>query len=527
MNKNKKALSVFICVHPWFLSVLLVLLPPAFAEDAAQSLYKEHCASCHGADRLGAMGPALLPENLGRLKRDEAAAVIKDGRAATQMPGFGGKLSDAGIARLTALIYRPLADVPRWGLAEIRGSRVLHLKPGEPLSHKPVFRADPLNLFVVVELGDHHATLLDGDRFEPIARFPTRFALHGGPKYSPDGRYVYFASRDGWISKYDIWNLRYVAEVRAGINTRNLAVSGDGRYVMVANYLPHTLVVLDARDLTPLKVIDVKDDRGKTSRVSAVYDAAPRKSFIAALKDIPEVWEIPYDENAPPVYEGLVHDYRLGEGVRVPGPFPARRIRLDDYLDDFFFDATYTHLIGAARDGGAGQVVNLDVRRRIATLDLPGMPHLGAGITWNYKGAPVLATPNLRQGAISIVDMKSWKTIKRIETLGPGFFLRSHEHTPYAWADNMMSPQRDTIEIIDKRTLEIVQRLRPAPGRTAAHVEFTRDGRYALVSVWEMDGALVVYDANSFEEIKRLPMRKPSGKYNVYNKITRSAGTSH
>jgi hypothetical protein len=29
------------------------------------------------------------------------------------------------------------------------------------------------------------------------------------------------------------------------------------------------------------------------------------------------------------------------------------------------------------------------------------------------------------------------------------------------------------------------------------------------------------------EEVKRLPMNKPSGKYNVYNKITHSSGTSH
>jgi len=27
--------------------------------------------------------------------------------------------------------------------------------------------------------------------------------------------------------------------------------------------------------------------------------------------------------------------------------------------------------------------------------------------------------------------------------------------------------------------------------------------------------------------VKRLPMKKPSGKYNVYNKVTRSSGTSH
>ncbi len=58
-------------------------------------------------------------------------------------------------------------------------------------------------------------------------------------------------------------------------------------------------------------------------------------------------------------------------------------------------------------------------------------------------------------------------------------------------------------------------------------MEFTRDGRYALLSIWDPDGALVVYDAESLEEVKRIPMKKPSGKYNVYNKIHFSAGTSH
>ena len=81
--------------------------------------------------------------------------------------------------------------------------------------------------------------------------------------------------------------------------------------------------------------------------------------------------------------------------------------------------------------------------------------------------------------------------------------------------------------MIDKRSLEVVKTLRPAPGKTAAHVEFTRDGRYALLSIWDPQGAVVIYDAATLEEVKRLPMNKPSGKYNVYNKITRSAGTSH
>ena len=56
---------------------------------------------------------------------------------------------------------------------------------------------------------------------------------------------------------------------------------------------------------------------------------------------------------------------------------------------------------------------------------------------------------------------------------------------------------------------------------------FRLDGRRALVSIWEMDGAVIVYDAATFKEIKRLPMVKPSGKYNVWNKITFEDGTSH
>ena len=123
--------------------------------------------------------------------------------------------------------------------------------------------------------------------------------------------------------------------------------------------------------------------------------------------------------------------------------------------------------------------------------------------------------------------MTTFETIKRIETLGPGFFMRSHENSRYAFVDVFFGKDRDAVHVIDKATLEIVRTLRPEPGKTAAHVEFDRDGRRALLSIWDMEGAVVVYDTETLEEVKRLPMVKPSGKYNVYNKITRSEGTSH
>lgn len=508
------------------LALLLALGAAASAAGAdAPALYQQHCASCHGADRYGNMGPALLPESLERLKKPQAVATLRDGRAATQMPPFAGKLSEAEIAALAEWIYTPVSPAPRWNADDVRASRVEYFAPGS-LPDRPAFDADMLNLFVVVEAGDHHVSVLDGDRMQRIARFPSRYALHGGPKFTPDGRYVFFASRDGWISKYDLYNLKLVAEVRAGLNTRNAAVSGDGKFVAVANYLPATLALFDA-DLKLVKLMDVTDLQGTASRVSAVYDAAPRKSFVAALKDVPEIWEISYDPKAPDIYDGYVHDYAMGEAIAKPGYLNPRRTRLDDALDDFFFSQAYDTVLGTSR-AGVGQVVNLDVRRRIASLQISGMPHLGSGITWDMNGRRVMGSPNLREGVISVIDMQDWHSVGRITTRGPGFFLRSHELSPYAWTDSMMSPSaRDTLQIIDKRSLQVVAELRPEPGKTLAHVEFDRHGRYAIASLMEQDGALIFYDATTFKEIKRLPAAKPIGKYNVYNKTRRSEGTSH
>ncbi len=520
INMIKFFLKMVACVAVTF----LVNAEPLSVNDNAKSLYQTHCTVCHGKNRLGISGPALLPENLRRLRKKNAIATITEGRVATQMLPFKDKLTNQQIKSLVDYVFTPLAEPPVWGEKEILASHVIY--PIDKEINKPVFKADPLNIFLVVESGDHHVTILDGDKFEPIHRFPSRFALHGGPKYNSTGRYVYFTSRDGWISKYDLYQLKMVAEIRVGINARNTAISSDDKHVIVGNYMPNTLVILDAKDLTLVKIIPVVDKKGKSSRVSAVYDARPRKSFVVALKDSPELWEIHYGNPPPAGFGNWVHDYRKTSGEAKVRLFPIRRIYLESILDDFFFDQEYVHVLSASRKG-KGQVVDMDLGRKVTDLEIPGMPHLSSGITWKRGKDTVLATPNLKESAVSIIDMKTWKPIKKIPTLGSGFFMRSHENSRYAWVDVFFGKDKDAMHVIDKQSLEIVKTLRPVLGETSAHVEFTKDGRYALVSIWEMDGAIIVYDAKTLKEVKRIPMKKPVGKYNVYNKITRSAGTSH
>jgi len=443
--------------------------------------------------------------------------VIANGRVATQMPAFSETLDAEAITALAEYLKNPLDEVPAWGEAEIMASR--DLDDAYVAAERPLWDSDPMNITLVVETGDHHVSVLDGDSFETLDRFPTPFAVHGGPKFTPDGRYVFIMSRDGWVQKYDLWSLQEVGRIRAGLNSRNIAISHDGKWLAVSNYLPMSLTILSTEDLSVAPVMDVISKDGTPSRVSAVYQAPQRQSFILALKDVPEIWEVATDPNADPVYEGFVHSSEKGMVEAIAsseGLFARRRIEVSEPIDDFFFTPDYRNLIGAARDGTRGIVVNLNVGREIAELPLPGLPHLGSGISWMRDGVRVMATPHLREAKLSIID-----------TEGPGFFLRSHENTPYFWADVFFGPNKDAVHVIDKQSLEIVRALRPVPGATVAHVEFTRDGREALVSVWEDDGAVIVYDAETLEEITRLPMRKPSGKYNVWNKITFSEGTSH
>ncbi len=510
------------------ISLLAVLAGPALAEPDAKALFQEYCATCHAATRLGGTGPALIPESLGRLKADALERVIASGRPATQMPAFAETLGQDEIKALAQFLLKPLAEPPTWTESDIAAT--LSLNPDYKPASSPQFTADPMNITLAVETGDHHVSVLDGDSFAVLDRFATPYAVHGGPKFTPDGRYVFIMSRDGWVQKYDIWSLAEVGRVRAGLNSRNIAMSHDGKWLAVANYLPSTLTILSVDDLSVARVLPVKARDGTPSRVSAVYQAPRRKSFILALKDAPEIWEVATFPEAGPYHEGFVHSHEAGmeESLAAEkGLFARRRIMVSEPLDDFFFTPDYRNLIGSNRKGDKGVVVNLDVGREIAELPLPGMPHLGSGISWVSQGRWVMATPHLNEPVLSIIDIGTWQVIKTIRMDGPGFFLRSHETSPYVWADVFFGPHKDEMHVIDKETLEIVKTLNPAPGKTVAHTEFTRDGSRALVSVWENDGAVIVYDAKTLEEVQRLPMRKPSGKYNVWNKITFSDGTSH
>lgn len=76
-------------------------------DTSLADFYKANCASCHGADRRGGIGPALTPDRLVE-SDDFYFDAIARGRPGTLMPGWSDAgLTDSDIRALIAFLRTP------------------------------------------------------------------------------------------------------------------------------------------------------------------------------------------------------------------------------------------------------------------------------------------------------------------------------------------------------------------------------------------------------------------------------------
>ena len=448
------------------------------------SVYAEHCASCHHRERWGLTGPPLLPEYFGMKKEAEIAGVISEGLPATNMPAFKGKLTSNEVREVAAFI-RTKAVAPEWSMAEMLSTRKMAASSG-PLRESAY---DMEDFFMVVEGGTGKVHFMDGGSFTVLDSVKAG-AIHGGPKFDHDLKNAYMVSRDGWVVKYDLVNLKEAGRIRAGVSARNIAISADGRHIAVAALLPEALVILDADTLKPVRIFSM-------GAISSVYSLRGSSRFLVALKDRPELALI--DQTGQTGQTG----------------FKTQTIPIDQPLTDFFIEPSERYIIGTSREGGRITVVDLQEGKVVKSLKSKvRMPHLASAAIWSANGSVYAAFPHINEAAVSVMELYNWELKKIIKTKGPGFFARAHEYAAHIWVDT----NTDTIQLIDKNTLEVVGEVTPEPGKKAMHIEFTKEGSFALVSIWEIDGAIVVYDTRTLKLVKSLPFKKPVGKYNATNK---------
>ncbi len=146
---------------------------------------------------------------------------------------------------------------------------------------------------------------------------------------------------------------------------RLAVASGTDAIVLAGGSGAQPLSAHDPRTLAPL----FRYATGGEARVAAIVDLARRKRFVVAFADLAQVWEIAYDRNAPAVLRGLVHDYRMGEAVALPGRLTAREFEVPTPTRAIVAGTSGFELLRIDTRGDAG-LINLDVRREIERVVL-------------------------------------------------------------------------------------------------------------------------------------------------------------
>jgi len=498
----------------------------------ANTLYFQRCAGCHGVLRKGATGKNLEPKNTLKKGTKRLIKIITQGTDGG-MNNFNDIFSKKEISLLAKYIQIDPPVPPEMDLALMKKRHKVYVQPKDYPS-KPLHGRNWENFFLVIERDVGKIAIIDGDKHEVVAHIPTGYAVHvlktvehhNTLHTKNPGRFWYIMGRDGMMTKVDLWQTpdkMKVAQVQVAYDARDVAVSGDGKYVIGGGYWPPHFVILDAKTMTPLKVVSARGVNvdGKfvnESRVAAVYDTPMATSWLVAMKELGQMWQV---------------DYSDLDNLKIT------KIDSAKYLHDGFYDPTGRYFQIAANASNKMVIIDTVTQKLEAMIDVDKKPHPGPGANWiDPKCGPVSGTTHLGVGLVTVWGndpkghkKQAWKTCYEVETDGAGVFIRTHPKSDYYWVDQTKNPDpevQQSVQVISKKTREIVKtiRLTTKKGYAAVHFEFNADGTEVWASVWNRadslkpNGEIIIFDAKTLKEKTRIKgLYAPTGKFNVHNRV--------
>ena len=535
MNFGLSALGVAIGFAASGIALNVSAAGPTLSEadfENAKTIYFQRCAGCHGTLRKGATGKNLEPENTMKLGQERLEKIISFGTEGG-MNNFDDIMPAEDIKLMATYVQMEPPIPPEMDIALMKERRQVFVEPKD-YPTKPLHGRNWENFFLVIERDVGKIAVIDGDTKEVVAHVPTGYAVHvlkaaehHNKLHSENpGRFWYTMGRDGKLTKIDLWQMpdkMKVAEVQIAYDARDVAVSGDGKYVVGGGYWPPHFVIVDAVSMEPLKVVssrgvNVDGKYVNESRVAAIYDTPNQSSWLVSMKELGQMWQV---------------DYTDLNNLKITKMDTAK------FLHDGFYDPTGRYFQIAANASNKMVVVDTETQKLEALIDVDKLPHPGPGANWmDEKCGPVGGTTHLGVGKVTVWGNdpaghkdQAWKICYEVETDGPGLFIRTHPNSDYFWADQTKHPEpevQQSIQVIDKKTHEIVKTIRlvDKPGYAAVHIEFNNDGSEVWTSVWnrkdskEPNGEIIIFDAKTLEEKARVKgLFAPTGKFNVHNRV--------
>ncbi len=505
--------------------------------NAANKIYFERCAGCHGVLRKGATGKPLTPD----ITRENGYEYLRDfityGSPAG-MPNWGtsGELTPDEIDMMARYILLDPAQPPEWGMPQMKASWKL-IVPPDKRPTKKMNDIDIDNLFSVTLRDTGQVALIDGSSYEIRTIIDTGYAVHIS-RLSASGRYLFVIGRDALVSMIDLWMdpPAKVAEVKIGTEARSVETSKfkgyEDKYAIAGSYWPPQYVIMDGATLEPLKV---KSTRGMTYDTQE-YHPEPRVASIVSSHFNPE-----FVVNVKETGKVLMVDYSDIRNLKVT------EIEAERFLHDGGFDASGRYFLVAANARDKVAVVDTKEDKLVALVETGGVkPHPGRGANIIHpKYGPVWVTSHLGDETISLIGTdpeghpdQAWKVVETLEGLGGGsLFVKSHPKSDHLYVDAPLNPDAEISGSVAVFRVSELDRENPEPvvlpivewsGITEGQPrvvqgEFNRDGTEIWFSVWngkELPSAIVVVDDRTLKPkavIRDERLITPTGKFNVYN----------
>ncbi len=316
---------------------------------------------------------------------------------------------------------------------------------------------------------------------------------HASVVFSRDGRFAYVFGRDGGLTKVDLLLSRIDKRVMQAGNSIGGAISADGRLVVAQNYQPGGIRIFDAATLELLSEVPAEYGSGQRSKVVGLADL-PGNRFAYALFDAGEIWLTDASDPRHPKTQKFPAGQQPYDGLVTPdGRY---------YLAGLFGEDGIALLDIWRPEAGVRRILD-HYGRGEEKLPVYKMPHLRG---WAVAGSRAYL-PAVGHHEVLVVDTADWHEVERIPVKGQPVFVIARPGGRQVWVD-FAFPDNGWVQVIDTLSGKVTQTL--APGKAVLHMEFAPKGEEVWISARD-DNKVAVYDPETFQLLKTLPVDSPSG----------------
>lgn len=364
-------------------------------------------------------------------------------------------------------------------------------------------------LMVVAERESGSVIVIDSINHELLGRVEGLGSLkHESMVFSRDGRYAYVIGRVGNLSKVDLMEMKLAATAKTGENSIGIAISRDNKYLMVCNYQPGGVVILDSDTLKIVKDIPAIEEMPGGAKVRSRTVGpldTPDNLMIFGLMEGNSVWVVDMKQEGFPVIKKF----------RDVGDTPFDQLSTPDgrYYMVALMNSDWMGMLDLWKLDG---IKRIDMHERkeglkkYGSIDKVPVYHMPHFESWGIAG-DLAFIPAFAEKRVIVYNMRDWSIVKSIPIAGTGLFVVARPGGREVWVNNIGPPgslESRLVQVIDVETLEIKKTIEV--GKGALDPQFTPKGEAVYISVRDED-KVAVYDTDTYRLIKEIPAKKPSG----------------